>query len=260
MEITWFGNASILIKAAGETILFDPFVQLRGGENPNSLADFAQAPYICITHGHLDHMMEVPEFLDRAGELEATVYCGSVTARTLEEQGVDGSNAVQVGPGMSWNIGDVTLQVLKGSHSRGRNRWFWKALTDGRLFAHFWNILFWTSAEKQFPEGDETLIYELLAEGKRVQVLGSLALDPGEAYEPGADLLILPLEATSHPEEKAMAIVEQLKPKAILLDHFDDAYPPVSRSVDTGRFRKLMEEKYPQIVVVKTQVGTTVIL
>jgi len=40
MKITWFGTASILLESEGEKLLFDPFVQLAGGSNPNSLEDF----------------------------------------------------------------------------------------------------------------------------------------------------------------------------------------------------------------------------
>ena len=80
MKITWLGTAAIRLEADGETVLFDPFVQLVGGENPNCLDDFLQDQTICVTHGHLDHLMEVPEFLDPESDAEATVYCGEVAA------------------------------------------------------------------------------------------------------------------------------------------------------------------------------------
>lgn len=56
MKITWFGTASILLESEGEKLLFDPFVQLAGGSNPNSLEDFPADTDICITHGHVDHL------------------------------------------------------------------------------------------------------------------------------------------------------------------------------------------------------------
>ena len=37
VKITWLGTAAIRLEADGETVLFDPFVQLVGGENPNCL-------------------------------------------------------------------------------------------------------------------------------------------------------------------------------------------------------------------------------
>lgn len=258
MKITWHGAASILIEAAGERILFDPFVQLRGAENPNSLDDFIEERYICITHGHLDHLMEAAEFLDRETPGEATVYCGSVPADTLMEQGVDCSNVVLVEPGMQWKIGNVGLKVYKARHSVPEFFLKIKTLLHPRMIKYAVNTLFLASANRQFPEGNETFMYEIRAEGKRVQILGSMGLDELEEYETGAELLILPFQGVGRPEEEAEKIIERLKPKHVLLDHFDDAFPPVSRTVDTRRFKKLMDEKYPHIQVVKPTAGHTV--
>ena len=96
MKITWLGTAAIRLEADGETVLFDPFVQLVGGENPNCLDDFLQDQTICVTHGHLDHLMEVPEFLDPESDAEATVYCGEVAAETLSDMVENTSNVVKV--------------------------------------------------------------------------------------------------------------------------------------------------------------------
>ena len=63
MKITWFGTASILLESEGEKLLFDPFVQLAGGSNPNSLEDFPADTDICITHGHVDHLFFLPDLL-----------------------------------------------------------------------------------------------------------------------------------------------------------------------------------------------------
>ena len=259
MKVTWFGNASILIEAAGERILFDPFVQLRGGGNPNSLDDFIHETSLCITHGHLDHLMTAAEFLDKGTEGEATVYCGSVAAHTLEEQGFEGSNMVLVKPGMKWKIGDVRMEAFTAGHVQFGWKRKWGLLRGGRIFRYFWNALFLASAGKFFSEGNETFLYELTAEGKRVQIMGSLALDPQVSYESGADLLVLPLEGKGL-EEQALAIVERLLPKQILLDHFDDAFPPVSSAADPGKLLRMLEERYPEILVTIPEAGKTMVL
>ena len=64
ITITWFGTASILIEACGQKLLFDPFVELNGGSNPNTLEDFEGVSDICVTHGHLDHLFFVPELVE----------------------------------------------------------------------------------------------------------------------------------------------------------------------------------------------------
>ena len=40
IKITWMGTATFLLEAAGERILFDPFVPIKGGENPGCIDDF----------------------------------------------------------------------------------------------------------------------------------------------------------------------------------------------------------------------------
>ena len=117
MKITWLGTAAIRLEADGETVLFDPFVQLVGGENPNCLDDFLQDQTICVTHGHLDHLMEVPEFLDPESDAEATVYCGEVAAETLSDMVENTSNVVKVRPGDVIRLGDVRILVTEGKHA-----------------------------------------------------------------------------------------------------------------------------------------------
>ena len=49
MKITWYGTASILLETEGERILFDPFVQLPGGEHI-----FPPDTFIPVSYTHLD--------------------------------------------------------------------------------------------------------------------------------------------------------------------------------------------------------------
>lgn len=63
--------------------------------------------------------------------------------------------------------------------------------------------------------------------------MGSLGLSENEDYQEGADLLCLPYQGSSTLEAHARKVLQRLKPKAVLLTHFDDAYPPVSDTVET---------------------------
>lgn len=258
MKVTWLGTASIRIEAEGERILFDPFVQLVGGENPNCMEDFLGDDTICITHGHLDHLMEVPEFLDGESEGEATVFCGSVAADTLGKLVEDTGNVVKVEPGTRFRIGAVRLRVWEGKHAQSG---FWmgvKKLFSRRTLKYFRNALALGYLNARFPEKGQTYAYELQAEGKTVLVLGSLGLQDKVDYPVGADLLILPYQGSKYLEQEALSVVERLRPKRVMLDHFDDAFPPVSDTVDTRRFKKLMDECWSQIPVVKPAYGKAV--
>lgn len=251
MKITWLGTASIRIEAEGERVLFDPFVQLAGGENPNSIDEFLEDETICITHGHLDHLMEVPEFLDIESAGEATVFCGGAAADTLAGITEDTSNVVQVEPGTCFKVGKIEMKVWEGKHAKPGLKMCAQKLFSGRTVKYFRNLLALGYLNLHFPLKGQTYLYELRAEEKTVLVMGSLGLKEGVCYPEGADLLILPYQGSAHLEEEAMEVVERLRPKRIMLDHFDDAFPPVSDTVDTRSFKKLMDELYPQIQVVK---------
>lgn len=255
IKITWLGTASILLEACGQKLLFDPFVELAGGSNPNTLEDFEGVRDICITHGHLDHLFFVPELVE--GQ-DATVHCPAPAARTLEGFLEDNGNVVVASPGDHWRLGELSIWVHRGKHVA-----FSPSVVLGRLFSpqvlrHFRNLLFLAWAHPRFRERGETLVYEVQAEGRKILLLGSMALDDAAEYPKGADLLILPYQGKRRPEEAACEIVSRLQPKRILLDHFDNAFPPASRDEDTRPFYRLLGERFPQVQAVKPKAGKTV--
>ncbi len=260
IKITWLGTASIRIEAAGERILFDPFVQLTGGENPNCFADFEKDELIFITHGHLDHLMDVPAFLDPQGGAEATVYCGSVACGTLARMAEDTGNVVEIKPGDEISIGGVTVRVHEGKHAVPGLRMTLAALFSPRNLRYVRNALALLWLNRRFPEKGQTYLYELRAEGRTVLVMGSLGLQENADYPVGADLLILPYQGCPDLEEEVLRIIRRLKPARVMLDHFDDAFPPVSRSVDTRGLYRLLKTNAPKLHVIKPTAGKTVTL
>lgn len=252
MKITWLGTASILIESEDTCILFDPFVELAGGSNPNTLEDFRGVTDICITHGHVDHLFFVPQLIE---EQDATVHCPSPAAVTLEGWLEECGNVVRTLPGESWQVGGIRLRTHMGAHVPFTPCLAMRTLLQMRNLRYWRNALFLAWAHPRFPEKGETLVYEIEAEGKRVLLLGSMALDPDTVYPEGADLLILPFQGRREPEREACRIVERLKPRRVLLDHFDDAFPPVSRQEDTRRLCRLMKERFPQVKAAKPVAG-----
>jgi len=148
--------------------------------------------------------------------------------------------------------------MLKGQHTRFTARMVLRKLINPRLFRYFRNTLFLAWAHPKFPEKGETVAYQIDAEGKRILLLGSMALDKNTIYPTDVDLLILPFQGRENMAEAAMKIVDELKPRRILLDHFDDAFPPVSEDVDTRPFKRAIAMKHPEIKVVKPRAGKPV--
>lgn len=255
ITITWLGTASILIEACGQKVLFDPFVELAGGRNPNTLEDFEGVSDICVTHGHVDHLFFIPELVE--GQ-DATVHCPASAARTLEGFLEDNGNIVRTRPGESWRLGEMKLTAYRGKHVTFSPALIAKRLFSPQMLRRPKNLLFLAWAHPRFRERGETLVYEIEVQGRKILLLGSMALDEETEYPEGADLLILPYQGKSRPEEAACRIVERLMPKRILLDHFDDAFPPVSRQEDTRPLYRLLSGRFPQIQVVKPKAGRPV--
>lgn len=255
MNITWLGTASLILEAAGERILFDPFVELWGGEHPNKLEDFLKEETIFITHGHFDHLYFVPRILE---EGDATVFCTQCPAAALEKYTEDTQNVVKLRMEDEISIGKVKIKVLQGKHIDFDKGLLKHILHPVRLLKYCRNLPFLFWANKTFKEGGESVVYHIKAEEKELLLLGSLNLDGDTQYPEEVDLLILPYQGSCELEKESAKVIDRIKPKRILLTHFDNAIPPLSRSVDTRPFKKMVDERYPQMQVVKPTPGKAV--
>ena len=93
-----------------------------------------------------------------------------------------------------------------------------------------------------------------------ILLAGSLNFAPEdlETYPDNPDLLILPYQGCLDREARTQEMIERVHPKRILLSHFDDAFPPVSRNVDLRGLGRLTKTEYPQIPVVRPTFGKPV--
>lgn len=129
-----------------------------------------------------------------------------------------------------------------------------------RLFQHLSNFLFLIKCNKHFPEGNGTIAYKVEVRGKKIFILGSFNSDKKETYPTDIDLLVLPYQGRSNLVDLALEVVERIMPKKILLSHFDNAFPPISKAVDTKPFTEIMCGKYPKIQVIKPNVRESIVL
>ena len=61
------------------------------------------------------------------------------------------------------------------------------------------------------------------------------------------DVLVWPFQGRTNITKYSLPIIEKIKPKTIILDHFDDAFPPVTTHINTEKFLKCFE-KYCKII------------
>ena len=239
MKITWYGTASLILQSGGSSIAFDPYLkQLPKDYEPKGLLEnrikaFKGQKSIFITHGHFDHLSSIKTLYK---DSECKVYLSKTPYRTLKRRGVPKTILQKISAGEEIKVGDINVHVLKGKHIQFEWLELAKGFVKPKPFKDVCRGLARTFDHLKHPERGETLFYEIKAENKLIQIMGSAELADNVEYKTGADLLIIPHQGRGTMDEHNARIVNLLKPKRVLLDHYDDAFPPYSRLVPVDDF------------------------
>ena len=241
MKLTWFGTAALLLESDGTGIAFDPFLGIAPGDASGSPAGdapaLARVRDVFVTHGHFDHVLQIPAVCPAAG-----IHATAAPCRTLRRRGLQ--DLQEIRPGQTLKIGPFTVRTYPARHCRFDGALIRKTAFSRRTWKHLRHMLRLLRWNRQYRENGEILFYEVCAGGTRVQIMGSLGLDPDTDYPVGADALILPFQGRSDLEAYAAPIVRSLAPKQVLLDHYDDSFPPMTTQVETARFEALLTREY----------------
>ena len=229
MHLIWHGTAAVEAVCSKGRILFDPFVPLKGSPVDVKLEDFDGFTDIFVTHGHIDHISDLPEIVRRNPDV--SIYCTQTPASTLRRKGVPEKNLTEISYGQELQAQGFTIRTFHGCHAVlpmgdiARGLKMLGSPARGNLPHIIRECL-------QCKENDETVFYEIEADGKRVCLMGSLNLREDEAYPVGADLLILPYNGWQDNLPPAVQVIGRLQPKRVVLDHWDDTFPPLTGPLD----------------------------
>ena len=232
------------MREGDAAIAFDPFFGMPVGcfRNKSMVPlpkDFFRGVTdVFVTHGHVDHIYYLPELCSAS---RFRIHCTPAPRKTLVRRGVSPERIVPAAAGGTDSIPPFTVTAYKGRHCRFDLPIILKTVFSRRFFRHLAHAIRFRWEMARFPEKGEILMYEVSCGGKRIQILGSLGLDAHTDYPTGADILILPFQGRSDLERYALGIVRRLKPRAVLLDHYDDAFPPVSDEIPTEDLIKILD-------------------
>lgn len=241
MEIKWYGTATLAYEAEGKTILFDPFFPMNPTLPAPDLNELADCGDIFITHGHFDHLIDVPAVVQAGG---GPVFCSAEAAETLNREGVAQSNINMIGHAAQIERGPFKISAFRGKHIRFDLKLILQTLLNRRVIVYRRNLIPLLKGSLRYPKG-EVLVFLIEAEGKRILHLGSLSLDGEVRYPRGIDLLMIPYQGRLDLLTYTPQFIEQLEPQALYLHHFDDAFPPVSSPVEVQPFIDQVRKDYP---------------
>ncbi len=239
MKITWYGTASILLQTNKTSILFDPYMKAlpKNFESQSCTQErrrvFMAQKTVFITHGHFDHLGSIKELY---ANTDGKIYLTKTPYQTLKRKNFPLNLMQKISVGEEIEVGDCKVRAVQGKHVKFIKKDLAIGFFKPKRFKVFWRGLQRTIDYLKYPEKGETLMYEVRVEGKLIQIMGSADLQEGVEYATGADLLILPHQGRKDMDEHNAKIVERLRPKSVLLDHYDNSFPPYSADVPVDNF------------------------
>ena len=241
MKIIWHGTASVELRSGDDILLFDPFVPLNGADWQIPIEDYDGFHDILVTHGHFDHIVNLPEIVRRNPLV--TVHCTETPYNTLRSKGVPEKNISPIHYGQHLQLSAFSVDVYHGRHAVLPKASV-RRVASIIFSKNIRNLPFIARENKICVENDETVLYAVHTEGKTITVCGSLNLREDQEYPTDSDLLVLPYNGWEDNLPPAVLMIERLKPKKVLLSHWDNTFPPITSYID----RTPIREAFPGLV------------
>ena len=241
IEITWYGTASVRIASGSSQLLIDPFFPFPDSRIKVAADAFADCRNILVSHGHYDHIGSIAEIAHK----DTAVCCTRAPYQSLLKKGVPKKNLRLIRAGSVFSAGNFRITAYQGKHIRMNACDCVRTLCSRRVIQNRRDLVGKVRKFTSCLEKKETLCYLIEIGGRRILILGSLALAEDTDYPKGADLAFFPYQGSDRLCDIAADIYGRLKPKAVLLTHFDDTFPPFSKNIDTSDFERYMKDRAP---------------
>lgn len=237
IRVTYLGVNGYQFEAGPDTLLVDPYFTRAGlmsvalGQsvqpNNNAISEALKrvrprVDGILVTHGHFDHLLDVPRVMESTG---ARLFTGKTAIKMAIAAGAPANRCTAVRPGQSTRVGAFNIHILAAGH----DRLFGKTPYPGPL-----------SDRAAIPRKaddwvlGEPLAFLIEANGRRIYIEagGRIDLLP-DTRGKAVDLAIL---GTALPDSRKRfaAAVKRLKPRYLLPSHQDNFFVPFSRGFSFG--------------------------
>jgi L-ascorbate metabolism protein UlaG (beta-lactamase superfamily) len=258
MKLQWLGTAGFKVETDNQVFLVDPYLTRNAKATPRQSMqprELSGAGQVFITHGHFDHLYDVPAVMAQG---KSNVYCSEIAAATLLREGADSGrvNAV-TSDGYTADFGGYKAEAIFSRHVKFDIPLVARTLLQvGLAYGRLSAIL------RNYPPG-QVLSWRFTIGGYTIHHFGSAGSMPGELQRLAArptDLLLVPLQGHTHICDIALEYVHVLKPRLVIPHHQDDFYPPVSTYVDIAPFVAQVKDKSPATEVRVMDINETITL
>ncbi|MBU2551116.1 MAG: MBL fold metallo-hydrolase [Proteobacteria bacterium] len=258
MELTWWGTAGFRVRSGDDVFLIDPYLTRNAAARPAQPlgpSDVSDGTRIFLSHGHFDHIQDVPAIAARTG---AEVYCCPAAGGTLVGNGL-GTEQVRAvtEDGRLFDFETYQAQAFYSRHVVFDRPLIFRTLLRANI--RFFSLM---PLMKKYPLG-QVLSWRFTVEGKTVHHFGSGGSLPEELDRLGrqpTDILLVPLQGHTKICDIALNYVRALKPGLVIPHHQDDFFPPVSQMVDIEPFLQGVRRECPGTGVRVMKMNETVTL
>lgn len=234
VEVLWLGHATARITSTtGKVIVIDPFLT-RNPKTPakyRNLDALGKVDLILVTHGHGDHVSDLPELARMSGAIVVAnwEFANNMTALgILKPEKViamnKGGTVTPLGRG-------IKIHMVPAEHSSAINM----AVMGVPVKPKAWNQLFTGAAVGYVVELENG--FKVYHSGDTA-VFGDMALI-NKFYAPDLALVCIGGHFTMDPWGAAYAVRELIKPKQVLPIHYG-TFPVINRT--PAEFKKALGE------------------
>ena len=253
MKIKWYGTASLLLESGNTRLLIDPYLKKL---NPTlyriPMEEARGVDAVFITHPHLDHFGDIGAFTENTHIPVFVSENGILHAEKLK-QNTDGM--ISYAANEEIKIGPFTVRTYQSRHCVFDVLTVLRVTFAPRTWLHAVGCLKLCHNALQYKlQGD---IYALhISDGeKTVFVLGSAGMDENVSYPQETDLLVFPYQGRSRMHKYMERFLEVFRPKKVMADHFDDAFPPLTHRENVEKFVPTVKKILPDAEAFVPQEG-----
>jgi len=254
VTLRYFGWSGLSLETPDGALFFDPFFRPYCGAEWFHLEDFAHARYICVTHGHEEHFLDVPVIAKRTGAV--VIGAPSVCSFLRRRRGIPAAQLRVIDPkragtldlpgfrlaAFTWKHRDINLpKALTRAVFHGNTTqlsWAWSSATRAPFYSPY------TGFHVALPGGLTVMNYN---EGFNSKMTDAEIQALGARFR--TDVLLGGMQLNFI--DDVVRGVAALKPKLVVLYPPHDKFHAMMGAVSApwSDFKRAVETRFPGLPV-----------